>query len=323
MSDASFLSFAKLRHQILASRRPIRRFSISQLWKTCLMSLALATAFVASAETPYPVPEDVAAPPADAEVTASGLASKVLTAGVGTQHPDDNDHVAVHFVGWTKFGAEFQNSHGQEKPAVFNLEVVFPGWREAMKLMVHGEKRRFWIPEHLGPPNPKSGPTGDATFDVEMVAIRQMPNPPDEITKPPSDADRTPSGAFTRRLETGWGEEFPSSEGAVLLQYTGWTTDGKTFDSTITRNRPTAFALDKVMSPFAEAIQLMVVGEKRQVWIPGKLAEGNWMGSPKGMLIFEVELIDILPDGALQREPIPGKPESGAAAGTLGGSSGA
>ena len=305
MSEESSLFLAK-----------IGRFSV-----ICFVCLVVAVGFTANAQTPYPVPEDVASPPEDAEVTASGLASKVLTEGAGKKHPDDNDHVAVHFVGWTKYGAEFQNSYGQEKPAVFNLEVVFPGWREAMKLMVHGEKRRFWIPERLGPPNPKSGPTGDATFDVEMIAIRHMPNPPSDLTGPPADAQRTPSGGFTRRLETGWGEEFPPAEGAVLLQYTGWTTDGKTFDSTLTRNRPTAFALDKVMAPFAEAIQLMVVGEKRHVWIPGKLAAGNWLGSPKGMLIFEVELVDILPPGALQRAPIPGKPETGAGPGASTGSS--
>ncbi|MCP3961737.1 MAG: peptidylprolyl isomerase [bacterium] len=245
------------------------------------------------------VPEDLAAPPADAERSASGLAWKVLTPGTGDKPADANDRVAVHFTGWTAAGVEFQTTVGQEKPAVFKLQEVFPGWREAMQLMVIGEERRLWIPERLGPPNPKSGRRGDAVFDVRMVAIQRIPNPPTELGKPPEDAERTLSGAFTRRIETGWGDEYPADDAAVLVHYTGWTTDGKTFDSSIRRNRPTAFPLGKVMPPFAEALRMMVIGETRQVWIPGNLAAGNWPGSPQGMLIFELKLMDILPEGSL------------------------
>ncbi len=266
------------------------------------LGLAAPSAFAQGKPT---VPEDVAAAPADAERSASGLAWTVLTEGTGTKRPDKNDRVAVHFTGWTAAGTEFQTSYGQEKPAVFEIQSVFPGWAEAMQLMVEGEKRRFWIPERLGPKNPKSGPTGDVVFDVELIAIQRIANPPESLAKPPEDAERTASGAYSRRLETGWGDEFPGFESAVLLHYTGWTTDGKTFDSTTVRGRPTAFPLGKVMEPFADAVRLMVVGEKRQVWIPGNLAAGNWPGTPEGMLIFELQLVDILPDGAFQSGAIP------------------
>ena len=270
--------------------------------------LALLWAAAAGGQQRPAVPDDVAAPPADAERTASGLASKVLTPGTGDVHPDGNDLVAVHFTGWTPQGVEFQTTFGQEKPAVFNLQDVFPGWIEAMQLMVAGEKRRLWIPARLGPQNPKTGPKGDSVFDVEMMAVRHVPNPPAELRRPPAEAERTASGATTRRVETGWGDEFPAPDSAVLMHYTGWTIDGKTFDSSVIRGRPTAFPLDKVMTPFAEAVQRMVVGEKRQVWIPGNLAAGNWPGSPQGMLIFELQLVQILPEGSFQRGAIPQRP---------------
>ncbi len=288
--------------------RTLRTHSLPKLYIKMVALVAVAALTLvggAGAQGRPPVPEDVAAAPADALRTESGLAYKVLTPGTADVHPDANDLVAVHFTGWTPQGAEFQTTFGQEKPAVFNLQNVFPGWIEAMQLMVAGEKTRFWIPAHLGPPNPKSGPRGDSVFDVEMMAVRSIPNPPAELRRPPTDGERTESGATTRRIETGWGDEHPGPESGVLLHYTGWTTDGKTFDSTVTRGRATAFPLDKVMSPFAEAVQRMVVGEKRQVWIPGNLAAGNWPGSPQGMLIFEVELKQILPEGSFQRGELP------------------
>ena len=286
----------------------IRTRSLQKLYTKTSTLVAVATLFLVggvSAQQRPTVPEDVAAAPADAERTPSGLASKLLAAGSGDVHPDANDMVAVHFTGWTPQGAEFQTTFGQEKPAVFNLQQVFPGWVEAMQMMVAGEKRRFWIPARLGPQNPKSGPRGDSVFDVELLAVRSIPNPPKELRKPPADGERTESGATTRRIETGWGEEFPGPDSGVLMHYTGWTTDGKTFDSTVTRSRPTAFPLDKVMAPFAEAVQKMVVGEKRQVWIPGNLAAGNWPGSPQGMLIFELQLMQILPEGSFARGELP------------------
>ncbi|MEM7584387.1 MAG: FKBP-type peptidyl-prolyl cis-trans isomerase [Acidobacteriota bacterium] len=281
----------------VAARRPANRVVLSR-W-SLVSFLALAMASSAFAYEKPPVPDDLA-PPADAESSPSGLKWKVLSEGTGTRPADKNDRVAVHFTGWTAAGAEFQSTYGQEKPAVFEVQSVFPGWAEAMQMMLEGETRRFWIPGKLGPKSPRSGPSGDVVFDVQMVAIQRIANPPESLTKPPEDAERGMAGGYSKRFETGWGDEFPAPDSAVLLHYTGWTTDGKTFDSTTTRGRPTAFPLGKVMEPFSEAIQRMVVGEKRHIWIPGNLAAGNWPGSPSGMLIFEVQLMNILPEGALQ-----------------------
>ena len=64
-----------------------------------------------------PAPPDVAAPPADAEKTESGLASKVLTKGTGTDHPRVQDRVRVHYTGWTKNGEMFDSSVSRGNPA--------------------------------------------------------------------------------------------------------------------------------------------------------------------------------------------------------------
>src|SRR5262245_23403008 len=75
-----------------------------------------------------PAPSDVAAPPSDAQKTASGLASKVLQAGTGTISPERQDTVKVHYTGWTTDGKMFDSSVKRGTPATFGLGGVIKGW---------------------------------------------------------------------------------------------------------------------------------------------------------------------------------------------------
>jgi hypothetical protein len=117
------------------------------------------------------VPEDVAAPPADAMVTVSGLASKVLEPGTGTRHPLESDRVRVDYSGWQTDGTLFDSSIPRGKPSEFGLGEVIQGWTEGLQLMVVGEKRRFWIPEDLAYQGRPGRPSGMLVFDVDLIAI--------------------------------------------------------------------------------------------------------------------------------------------------------
>ncbi|HJN43938.1 MAG: hypothetical protein CL477_01910 [Acidobacteria bacterium] len=124
-----------------------------------------------------PVPDDVAAAPADAETTASGLAHKLLEAGTGAEHPGPRSSVVVHYTGWLANGTQFDSSVDRGQPIAFALDRVIAGWTEGVQLMVVGEKRRFWIPGNLGygdRGNPAAGIPGGAplVFDVELLAIQ-------------------------------------------------------------------------------------------------------------------------------------------------------
>jgi peptidylprolyl isomerase len=116
-------------------------------------------------------PPDVAAPPADAVRTASGLATKVLTPGTGTRHPRPNSQVRVHYTGWTTDGQMFDSSHTGGQPATFGVNEVIPGWTEGLQMMVEGEKRRFWIPARLAYERDPTRPQGMLVFDVELIRI--------------------------------------------------------------------------------------------------------------------------------------------------------
>ncbi|WP_411825592.1 FKBP-type peptidyl-prolyl cis-trans isomerase [Luteolibacter sp. AS25] len=354
-------------------------------------------------------PADVAAAPADAAKTESGLASKILQAGTGDKKPTAADTVTVHYSGWTTDGKMFDSSVKRGEPTSFPLGGVIAGWTEGVQLMVVGEKRRFWIPEDLayGPVVAGSGrPGGMLCFDVELLEIKEAPKPPEDtektesgvaykITKegegdkpgasdvvtfhftaatmegqtvqdsrsepaPPSvpldklppalgelfadmkpgelrkswlpepqvpggfivadlelisfkaappappvpedvsaapdDAEKTESGIAHKVLAEGKGEEHPKATDTVKVHYSGWTTDGKMFDSSVTRGDAAQFPLSGVIKGWTEGVQLMVVGEKRRFWIPADLAYGPAVpgsGRPGGMLVFDIELLEI------------------------------
>ena len=117
-------------------------------------------------------PADVAAAPADATKTASGLAWKVLQAGTGATHPSRTSRVTVHYSGWTTDGKLFDSSVSRGTPATFGLNQVIAGWTEGVALMVEGEKRRFWIPEALAYKGQSGYPKGILVFDVELITIQ-------------------------------------------------------------------------------------------------------------------------------------------------------
>jgi FKBP-type peptidyl-prolyl cis-trans isomerase len=142
-----------------------------------IAAVALSTGCSSSGSTaensppPIPAPADVKAPPPDAAVTASGLASKVLAPGRGTRHPRPNSQVTVHYTGWTTDGKMFDSSVQRGEPATFSLDGVISGWTEGLQMMVEGEKRRLWIPEALAYQGQSGKPAGMLVFDVELIRI--------------------------------------------------------------------------------------------------------------------------------------------------------
>jgi peptidylprolyl isomerase len=244
-----------------------------------------------------PPPDDVKAAPADARKTDSGLAYKVLTPGKGKQKPTLADSVEVHYTGWTTDGRMFDSSVKRGQPAKFPVGGVIKGWTEGLQLMTVGEKARFWIPAELAYGDSPGGgrPAGMLVFDVELLGITSPPKTPEDVAAAPKSAKKTASGIAYRVLKKGSGKEHPTADSTVEVHYSGWTTDGKMFDSSVARGQPATFPLRGVIPGWTEGVQLMVVGEKTRFWIPGNLAYDNSPrpGAPHGTLVFDIELLSI------------------------------
>ncbi len=130
-----------------------------------------------------------------------------------------------------------------------------------------------------------------------MITVRPASGiipPPSTVAAAPPDASVTPTGLKSKVLRAGTGDR-PTDKDLVVVHYSGWTPDGKLFDSSVLRSSTATFPLGGVIKGFAEGLLLMRVGEQRRLWIPGALAYGDGpkVGAPTGLLVFDVELVAI------------------------------
>jgi FKBP-type peptidyl-prolyl cis-trans isomerase len=105
-----------------------------------------------------------------------------------------------------------------------------------------------------------------------------------------------PSGLQYKILKEGTGPK-PTPSDSVVCNYRGTLIDGKEFDSSYKRGQPATFPVGQVIKGWTEALQLMPVGSKWQLFVPPDLAYGDRGAGPDigpgATLIFEVELISI------------------------------
>jgi len=119
--------------------------------------------------------------------------------------------------------------------------------------------------------------------------------------KKKKDVITTKSGLQYIVLRKGEGKR-PTATDTVKVHYKGTLIDGTEFDSSYKRGEPVTFPVNRVISGWTEALQLMNVGSKYQLFIPSDLAYGeqgagrpgpDQLIGPNAALIFEVELLSI------------------------------
>ncbi len=106
-------------------------------------------------------------------VTASGLQYEVLKKGAGSR-PKVTDRVKVNYRGTLINGSEFDSSYKRNKPAVFAVNRLIPGWTEALQLMNVGSKYKLTIPSELAygtSGNPGIPPNSVLIFELELLGI--------------------------------------------------------------------------------------------------------------------------------------------------------
>ncbi len=122
----------------------------------------------------------------------------------------------------------------------------------------------------------------------------------------------TASGLQYKILKEGTGDK-PALTDRVKVNYRGTLVDGTEFDSSYKRNEPATFGVNRVVKGWTEALQLMPVGSKWQVFIPpdlgyGPQGAGDKIG-PEAVLIFDMELVEIVkPDPNAKTATVPSAP---------------
>ncbi|MEZ4708611.1 MAG: FKBP-type peptidyl-prolyl cis-trans isomerase [Caldilineaceae bacterium] len=238
----------------------------------------------------------------ESTVTDSGLEIIVTEAGSGPK-PEPGSVVVVHYTGMLEDGTVFDSSVTRGEPISFPLGQgrVIPGWDEGIALLNQGSKAQLIIPSELGYGAQGAGgvipPNATLIFDVELVdVLAGSPANPAEVAE--ADYTTTDSGLKYYDLEVGAGEAAKTGD-VVVVNYTGWLTDGVKFDSSLDRGQPFSFPLgqSRVITGWDEGVTSMQPGGKRQLVIPAELAYGDQGAGgvipPGATLIFDVELVEV------------------------------
>ena len=108
----------------------------------------------------------------------------------------------------------------------------------------------------------------------------------------------TESGLQYKIIQEGTGSK-PKADDVIVANYRGSLIDGTEFDSSYKRNEPVEFPVNRVIPGWTEALQMMPEGSKWQLFIPAKLAYGEFSPTPaippNSTLVFEVELLKVKP----------------------------
>jgi peptidylprolyl isomerase len=248
------------------------------------------------------IPADVAKPPDNAETTKGGVKYVVVTPGTGKDKAKSYDNVTFTYTGWEANGRMFDTQEMMNKqPAKAAPYRQAEPFQEVLTNMTAGERVRFWVDaaKMQGGKEVPGMPTGQLCYEVTVLTIepgQEPPKTPPDVAKPPADAKKTASGVFYKVLKPAAKPgPHPTADDTVRVNYSGWTTDGKMFDSTSTRNQPAEFGLHSVIAGWTDGIPMMQVGDTFRFWIPESLAYKGAPGKPQGMLVFDVELLEIKP----------------------------
>jgi len=253
---------------------------------------------LAGPREPLPVPDNAYT------TTPSGLRFFDLKEGSGAT-PEPGQNVRVHYDAWAKGGRMYDSSLPKLRPFEFTVgaDQVIPGWDEGVSTMQVGGKRQLVIPPELAygdQGHPGIPPGATVIMEVNLMQIvgvsaRVSPAAPTPVS---ADYVVTESGLQYFDLTEGSGAS-PAMGQSVVVDYTGWLTSGKKFDSSLDRADPISFTLGvgDVIKGWDEGLPSMKVGGKRQLVIPADLGYADKgfppVIPPGATLVFEVQLLDV------------------------------
>ncbi|HET9621952.1 MAG TPA: FKBP-type peptidyl-prolyl cis-trans isomerase [Kofleriaceae bacterium] len=259
-------------------------------------------------------PPDVAKPPANAEALPTAGKRELVKPGSFKDKAGLYDTVVYNYTAWDSDGKIIDSTEVQKRPQSAQPYKQPIAMTEMLTSMVAKERARFWVDAEKAQPEsgrPLPVKTGTICYEVEVTSITRAqhkpPPTPSDVAKPPADAKKTEKGVFYKILKpapAGGDPRHPAPVESVKVHYSGWTTDGRLFDSSELRGEPSTFNLNAVIAGWTDGLQVMTIGERARFWIPVELAYKNQPGKPKGMLVFEVELLDIA-------APAPKRPPTG------------
>ncbi|MEE8370750.1 MAG: FKBP-type peptidyl-prolyl cis-trans isomerase [Sphingomonadales bacterium] len=237
-------------------------------------------------------------PPKGAQQLEPGLSYKVLKKGRGPLISDEFLVLRTLTDAWKDDGTRTSTAEtdGLSTVQLRQVKNSLPVMATILANMRVGEKRRWWVSKDLIPEGSRALEKAGYVMDITLVdTVKPLPAP-ENVAQIPSEARLTKDGIGILTLKAGDGQNHPKLENDIEVHYSGWTTDGRMFDSSQLRKQTATFPLGRLIEGWQLAIPELTKGEIARIWIPGALAYDNRADrpfSPKGMLVFDVEIVDI------------------------------
>jgi FKBP-type peptidyl-prolyl cis-trans isomerase len=248
-----------------------------------------------------PIPDDVAKPPAGASALKSGTKYVVIRPGTGKDKARPFDTVTYNYTAWAGDGRMLDTTEARKRAVTAPVYKQAAALEEMLTSMTAGQRVRFWVDAEKMAQGGK--PVGGVSqgvlcYELEVLQIakgaHEPPPPPPDVAKPPEGTKRTAKGVYYRLLKGSGKDQHPTPDDAVKVNYAGWTTDGRMFDSSYIKGDPIQFNLNGTIPGWIDGIPLMALGDRMRFWIPEDMAYKGVAGKPEGMLVFDVELVDIV-----------------------------
>lgn len=255
-----------------------------------------------------PIPENASEyPPRNAQHHGDGLYSKLLEPATSQTPLSDNDIITLEYNGWSAESKKnFDNSFWHSTPLRYRVKFggflsAIEGWKRIVPKLRAGEKRRVWIPNHLGYGENTSKPHLSETliFDIKVVEVKQASILPDFYDLPTTPKTNTPElvpGIKVLKQVSNSKAASPSSDHYVSVHLTLWDDEGNLFQTTRSNNKTLQLDLSTCFSGLSTAIQSLSEGETARFWIDKKLAYPNNDGPPffpKSNIIADISLIKV------------------------------
>ena len=247
------------------------------------------------------IPDDVAKPPASASALKSGIKYAVLRPGTGKDKARPFDTVTYNYTAWASDGRMLDTTEARKRAVTTPVYKQPAALEEMLTSMTAGQRVRFWVEAEKMAQSGK--PVGGVAqgllcYEIEVLQIakaaHEAPPPPPDVAKPPEGTKKTDKGVYYRLLKGSGKDQHPTADDAVKVNYTGWTTDGRMFDSSAIKGDPVQFNLNGTIPGWIDGIPKMALGDRMRFWIPEDMAYKGSPGKPAGMLVFDVELVDIV-----------------------------
>ena len=239
----------------------------------------------------------LAKPAAGVVEVRPGLAFVVLKKGLEAKTIGPFKIIRTRADVWKADGTQTGSvEDGLSTSQLRQVRKSLPFFATILERMPVGERRRWWISSDLVPERSRAFEKADYVMEIEIIDVLEPLPAPKDVAAIPKAAAVTSEGIGILTLRAGDQTTYPELKSTIVVHYSGWTTDGRMFDSSRLREATASFPLNRLITGWQLAIPSLSKGEMARIWIPGALAYDNREDrpfAPKGMLVFEVELIEI------------------------------